>query len=124
MWKPGEGHSAGMPWSHAASGENSDSLPHSFIHSFIHTLILCLLGVLCGLNFVFVLGVKDEQVWDAWLAQLVKHLTSAQVMISRSVSSSPTLVSQLSAQSLLQIFCLPLSLLLTTLCVCVCLSQK
>ena len=36
----------------------------------------------------------------AWVAQLVKHLTSAQVMILQFVSSSPTSVSVLTAQSL------------------------
>ena len=36
----------------------------------------------------------------AWVAQLVKRPTSAQVMISRFVSSSPTLGSVLTAQSL------------------------
>ena len=36
----------------------------------------------------------------AWVAQSVKHPTSAQVMISRFVSSSPALGSVLTAQSL------------------------
>ena len=36
----------------------------------------------------------------AWVAQSVKRLTSAQVMISQFVSSSPTLGSVLTAQSL------------------------
>ena len=36
----------------------------------------------------------------AWVAQSVKHPTLAQVMISRSVSSSPALGSVLTAQSL------------------------
>ena len=36
----------------------------------------------------------------AWVAQWVKHLTSAQVMISRFVSLSPTSGSVLTAQSL------------------------
>ena len=44
-------------------------------------------------------------VWDqehvrAWVAQLVKHLTSAQVMISWFMNSSPTLGSALTAGSL------------------------
>ena len=38
--------------------------------------------------------------WGTWLAQLVKRLTSAQVMISWFVGSSPTLGSVLIAQSL------------------------
>ena len=47
----------------------------------------------------------------AWVTQLVKHLTSAQVMISHSVSSSPTSGFVLTAQSLepALILCLPLS---------------
>ena len=39
-------------------------------------------------------------IWGVWVAQLVKHLTSAQVMISQSVSSSPVSGSVLTAQSL------------------------
>ena len=38
--------------------------------------------------------------WGAWVVQLVERLTSAQVMISRSVSSSPASGSVLTAQSL------------------------
>ena len=38
--------------------------------------------------------------WGAWVAQLVEHLTSAQVMISRSVGLSPASGSVLTAQSL------------------------
>ena len=38
--------------------------------------------------------------WGAWVAQLVKHLTSAQVTISWSVSSSPASGSALTARSL------------------------
>ena len=48
----------------------------------------------------------------AWVVQWVEHPTSAQVMISRFVGSSPTSSSELTAQSLelLRILCLPLSL--------------
>ena len=47
----------------------------------------------------------------AWVAQSVERPTSAQVMISRFVGSSPTSGSVLTAQSLelLWILCLPLS---------------
>ena len=38
--------------------------------------------------------------WGTWVAQLVKHPTSAQVRISRFVSSSPVSGSVLTAQSL------------------------
>ena len=50
--------------------------------------------------------------WGAWVAQSVKCPTSAQVMISRLVSSSPSSGSVLTAQSLepLQILCPSLSL--------------
>ena len=41
-----------------------------------------------------------EPSWGAWVAQLVKQPTSAQVMISQSVSSSPASGSVLTAQSL------------------------
>ena len=48
----------------------------------------------------------------AWVAQSVRRPTLSQVVISRLVSSSPTLGSVLTAQtwSLLRILCLPLSL--------------
>ena len=46
----------------------------------------------------------------AWVALSVKRLTSAQVMISQSMSSSPASGSVLTAWSLLHILCLPLSL--------------
>ena len=48
-------------------------------------------------------------VWGAWVAQSVKRPTSAQVTISRFVSSSPASGSALTAGSLLWILCLPLS---------------
>ena len=50
----------------------------------------------------------------AWMAQVVEHLTSAQVMISGFVSSSPA--SLLSVQNLVQILCPPLSLSLPLPC--------
>ena len=43
---------------------------------------------------------KEGIFWGAWVAQSVKRPTSAQVMISRSMSSSPTSGSVLTAQSL------------------------
>ena len=48
----------------------------------------------------------------AWVAQLVKRPTSAQVMISRFVGSSPVSGSVLTSQSLepFQSLCLPVSL--------------
>ena len=47
--------------------------------------------------------------WGPWVAQLVKHLTMAQVMILHFVSSSPASGSVLSAQSPFWILCSPLS---------------
>ena len=44
--------------------------------------------------------IKKLKTRGAWVAQLVKRPTSAQVMISRSVSSSPAAGSVLTAQSL------------------------
>ena len=43
---------------------------------------------------------KINKHWGAWVAQLVKHLTLAQVMISRFGSLSPASGSVLTAQSL------------------------
>ena len=43
---------------------------------------------------------KRHRSRGAWVAQLVKHLTLAQVMISQLVSSSPALGSVLTARSL------------------------
>ena len=51
---------------------------------------------------------QNTKVVGAWVAQLIEHWTSAQVIISRFMSSSPTLGLLLSAQSLLQIICLSL----------------
>ena len=45
-------------------------------------------------------GKLKKPVWDTWMAQSVKCLTSAQVTISQFVSSSPVLCSVLIAQSL------------------------
>ena len=49
-----------------------------------------------GVTFYF----KKEKSWGTCVAQSVKHLTSAQVMVSQFVSSSPALGSVLIAQSL------------------------
>ena len=45
-------------------------------------------------------ALKHGPWWGTWVAQLVKHLTSAQVMISLSMSSSPMSGTVLTAQSL------------------------
>ena len=61
----------------------------------------------------------------AWVAQSVERPTSARVMISRFVSSSPVSGSGLMAWSLLPILCLPLSLPLPHSCsVSLCLKNK
>ena len=46
------------------------------------------------------LSFRREGDWGTWVAQVVKRLASAQVMISRFVSSSLVLGSVLTAQSL------------------------
>ena len=64
--------------------------------------------------------------WGAWVAQSVEHPTSAQVMISRSVSSSHASGSVLTAQSLepASDSVLPLSLRPTPAVLCLSLSFK
>ena len=57
------------------------------------------LFVLC-LSLKIKINIKKIVPWGAWMAQSVKRPTSAQVMISQSVSSSPTSGSVLTAQSL------------------------
>ena len=52
----------------------------------------------------------------AWVAQSVKCLTLAQIIISQFVGSDAMSGSVLTAWSLLQILCLPLSLALPHLC--------
>ena len=46
------------------------------------------------------LDLTSKDLWGAWVAQSVKCPTSAQVLISRFVGSSPTLGSVLTVQSL------------------------
>ena len=53
---------------------------------------------------------KTLTLWGAWMAQLVKHPMSAQVMISQFVGSSPVLGSVLTVRSLRGILSLSLSL--------------
>ena len=53
-------------------------------------------------SFCWRAGIKLPS-WGAWVAQLVKHPTSAQVMILRFVGSSPVSGSALTAWSLLLI---------------------
>ena len=53
---------------------------------------------------------KNITSWVTWVAQWVKHLTSAQVMVSQFVGMRPASGSLLTAWSPLQILCLPLSL--------------
>ena len=48
----------------------------------------------------FWLPLKAQKIWGAWGAQSVERPTSAEVMISRSVSSSPASGSVLTARSL------------------------
>ena len=48
---------------------------------------------------------RKSQAWDAWVAQSVQYLTSAQVMISWFMGSSPAPGLLLSSQISLQILC-------------------
>ena len=57
-------------------------------------------NMLNGVQEKVYLKVKKSALWGAWMAQLVKRPTSAQVRISWFVSSSPTSGSVLTAQSL------------------------
>ena len=69
---------------------------------------------------------SKETGWGAWVAQLVEHPKSAQVMISQLGSSSPALGSVLTSQSLepaSDSVCLSLSTP-NPLTFCLCLSQK
>ena len=65
------------------------------------------LSISFSMSLTFKSYTKNRHLQGAWVAQSVKHPTSAQVMISRFVSLSPTLGSLLSTQSLLQILCPP-----------------
>ena len=84
----------------------------------IFKLFVVIVIVVCVLflrSYLFFLNVYLR---GAWVAQLVKRRTSAQVTISRFVGSSPATGSVLTAQSLelLRILCLPLSLFLPHSC--------
>ena len=81
----------------------------------IDFLPLYALGI--GSNYILLLEMAPF--WGTWVAQSVKHLILAQVMISRSVSSSPTsgsVLTRLRVWSLLEILCLLLSLPLSHSC--------
>ena len=66
------------------------------------------------LFFFYASDVLRFHFWGTWVAQLVKHVTWAYVMILQFKSSSPTSGSVLTAQSLQaasdSVFCLPHSL--------------
>ena len=90
--------------------------------------LLKMLSVIKAIDFSCAVLLISFRIWGTWVAQSVEcltaeHLTSAQVMISWFVSSSPTLGSVPSAQSLLQILCSPLSVHPPLKLVCA-LSQK
>ena len=65
-----------------------------------------------------------ERSGGAWVAQLVKHLASAQVMISQFVSSSPALGFVLTAQNLQAASDSVSSSLSAPFLLTLCLSQK
>ena len=60
-------------------------------------------------NYASIINLKIKMNRGAWVAQSVKHLPSAQVMISWFMSSRPTLGSVPTGQSLLRILCPPRS---------------
>ena len=71
------------------------------------------------LSYFFIgdMCLEKSKNWGVWVAQSVKHLAWAQVMISGSVSSSPLPVSVLTAESLEPTSaCLPRSLPLCRSC--------
>ena len=83
-------------------------------------------AVSCYDEETFGANIKLTGFRGAWVAQSVKRLTSAQVMISQSASSSPVSGSVLTAQSLEPVsgsvspsLCAPPPLML-----CLCLSEK
>ena len=81
-----------------------------------------------GIFYPFNIPVRSKYSWGVWVAQWVKRLTSAQVMVSQFVSLSPASGSVLTAQSLEptsdSVFP-PLSTLpLLTLCVSLSLNNK
>ena len=53
-----------------------------------------------GIFYPFNIPVRSKYSWGVWVAQWVKRLTSAQVMVSQFVSSNPASGSVLTAQSL------------------------
>ena len=79
---------------------------------------LCLSHSLLKINKHFKKSLKTDISWGTWVAQTVKCPTSAQDIISWFVSSGwcQALGWQLRDWSLLQILCLPLSLLLPHSC--------
>ena len=111
-WKigsPAQGSSCGL-LSHASGGKSYGVglVPKSQLHP----------GQLLGLAF------RNQQLWGTWVAQSLKHLTSAQVTIPRFREFKPCVRSVLTARSLepASDSCLPLSLPLPRLC-CLCLSK-
>ena len=62
------------------------------MHTYTHMCILCI--------YAYIYTYNNVKYWGAWVAQSVKQLTSAQVIISWLVSSSCVSGSVLTAQSL------------------------
>ena len=85
--------------------QHLEGLKVSFKGFSIHVYVEQLVIEKMGIPFVNRLGImlgnfRKECPWGGWVAQLVKHPTSAQVMISRLMSLSPAWGSVLTAQSL------------------------
>ena len=74
-------------------------LPCVNFSALIHLNMSCWSSILTSL-WQFLLWLYKRNSWGAWVAQLVERPTSAQVMISQFVSSSPESGSVLTAQNL------------------------
>ena len=74
--------------------------PH-FWENYRATGPLQLVGVQSSMTLDNLTKLQKRHSWGAWVTQSVKHLTSAQVMVSWFLRSSPASGSKLSAHSLL-----------------------
>ena len=87
-------------------------------------LLLSILNRLYMMGSLEISALKNYRTgWGAWVALSVKHLTSAQVMVSQLAGLSLTSGSLLSAQSPLQILC-PTLCLSASLTLCLSLKNK
>ena len=78
--------------------ETSEILEALFIHTHTHTHTYIYVYIYTHV-YIYMAPLINNNYRGAWVAQSVKRPTSAQVMISQFVSSSPALGSGLTAQS-------------------------